>query len=357
MTLIALDVDQKPFADWPDRALFWVKALDLQRAGRRPAVGARIGGGGAVLSARASPTSPSQLRAALEQFPGVKLIPFGWVAFFIFLYILLIGPGDYFFLKKVLKRMELTWITFPTIVVTVSLLAYFAAYVVKGNELRVNKVDVVDVDQAAGLVAGQHAGRTSSARRTATTTSRGRPAAARPRRRRRPTPAPAATPPRPPAGTEVVMSWFGVARDRVRRHGELEPAVQLRRRRLRLRSPTGERRGARGRPRSRSGAPSASPPAGSGPAAPLVEADLQPGRDRPARRDRHQPPGRPAGGRDRSPSASRSTCSARSAPGRRSGSSCTQRPQPLGLPQGRSGSSYLPDQPYEPRTSGSTGPT
>ena len=42
--------------------------------------------------------------------------------------------------------MELTWITFPTIVVTVSLLAYYAAYVVKGTDLRVNKIDVVDVD-------------------------------------------------------------------------------------------------------------------------------------------------------------------------------------------------------------------
>ena len=39
--------------------------------------------------------------------------------------------------------MELTWITFPTIVVTVSLLAYYAAYVVKGTDLRVNKIDVV----------------------------------------------------------------------------------------------------------------------------------------------------------------------------------------------------------------------
>src|SRR5207245_2381881 len=75
-------------------------------------------------------------------------------AFFIFLYILLIGPGDYLFLKRVLKRMELTWITFPTIVVTVSLLAYYAAYVVKGKELRVNKVDVVDIDQTTGLARG-----------------------------------------------------------------------------------------------------------------------------------------------------------------------------------------------------------
>ncbi len=42
--------------------------------------------------------------------------------------------------------MELTWITFPTIVVTVSLLAYYAAYVVKGTDLRVNKMDVIDID-------------------------------------------------------------------------------------------------------------------------------------------------------------------------------------------------------------------
>ena len=96
----------------------------------------------------------TQLRASLEQFRGVKLIPFGWVAFFIFLYILLIGPGDYFFLKKVLKRMELTWITFPTIVVAVSLVAYYAAYLLKGNDLLVNQVDVVDVDQVNGLVRG-----------------------------------------------------------------------------------------------------------------------------------------------------------------------------------------------------------
>jgi len=72
-----------------------------------------------------------------------------------FLYILLIGPGDYFFLKKVLRnRMELTWITFPTIVIAVSLGAYFAAYFVKGRDLRVNKVDVLDVDSVTGMARG-----------------------------------------------------------------------------------------------------------------------------------------------------------------------------------------------------------
>ena len=31
VTLIAIDVDQKPFSDWPDRSLFWVRAIDLKR--------------------------------------------------------------------------------------------------------------------------------------------------------------------------------------------------------------------------------------------------------------------------------------------------------------------------------------
>ena len=156
VTLITLDVDQKPFSDWPDRSLFWVRALDLKRPrGRRERAGPAMAPGRDSVP-MASRTSRASFAAALEQFPGVKLIPFGWVAFFIFLYILLIGPGDYFFLKKVLKRMELTWITFPTIVLTVSLVAYYAAYVLKGNDLLVNKIDLVDIDQEAGDRPRQH---------------------------------------------------------------------------------------------------------------------------------------------------------------------------------------------------------
>ena len=150
VTLVGLDVDGPPFASWADRGLFWVKTLDFHPAASTASANqarARfIQSGNADLS--------SKLRAALEQFPGVKLIPFGWVAFFIFLYILMIGPGDYLFLRRVLKRMELTWITFPTIVVAVSALAYWAAYRAKGTELRVNQVDMVDVDIPAKRVRG-----------------------------------------------------------------------------------------------------------------------------------------------------------------------------------------------------------
>src|SRR5204862_2295257 len=88
----------------------------------------------------------SSLRTNLEQFPDVSNISFGWVALFIFIYILVVGPLDYFFLKKVVKRLELTWITFPTVVLIVSTVSYFTAYALKGNDLLINKADLVDID-------------------------------------------------------------------------------------------------------------------------------------------------------------------------------------------------------------------
>src|SRR5205807_1480527 len=78
----------------------------------------------------------------------------GWLAILIVLYILLIGPIEYYFLKRVLGRLELTWITFPNIVLTVSLAAYFSAYSIKGRELKVNKLDVIDIDPAGERVYG-----------------------------------------------------------------------------------------------------------------------------------------------------------------------------------------------------------
>jgi hypothetical protein len=210
VTVIAIDVDQEPFSKWPDRALFWTRALDLRRHRADQATsGGNIGGGSRFYQSGVSDLS-SQLRIALEQFPGVRLIPFGWVAFFIFLYILLIGPGDYFFLKKVLKRMELTWITFPTIVVTVSLVAYYAAYLLKGNDLLVNKVDVVDIDQPAGLTRGatwislfSPQNRDYGIRAIPLPLDRDPPPVALSN----------ADPPRPPAGTEVLTSWFSAPED------------------------------------------------------------------------------------------------------------------------------------------------
>ncbi|MCG8451125.1 MAG: hypothetical protein MI725_16275, partial [Pirellulales bacterium] len=97
----------------------------------------------------------AQFRDALEsKFIGVEVVPFGVVALLVGVYILLIGPGDYFLVHKVFRRAELTWLTFPLIVVAISVVAYWLANWMKGDQMRVNQVEIVDVDTLSGQVRG-----------------------------------------------------------------------------------------------------------------------------------------------------------------------------------------------------------
>lgn len=148
VTLVAFDVDKLPFSAWAGQADFWTQL----RASVAPPVQARPD---ANPHMNQQPGDlAAQLQNNLETPPDVPVISFGWVALFIFIYILIVGPLDYFFLKKVVKRLELTWITFPTVVLVISAVAYFAAYSIKGNDQKISKVDVIDFDPSSGQVYG-----------------------------------------------------------------------------------------------------------------------------------------------------------------------------------------------------------
>jgi hypothetical protein len=154
VTVLAFDLDRPPFTEFSQRAEFWDWVLREGGANR-----ASAGSDGKPLSASTGTTEAEDdlaiaLRMHMDTFAGVPVISFGWIALLIGLYILLIGPVEYFFLKRVLGRLELTWITFPVIVATVSLAAYFTAYSFKGRELKINKFDVVDIDPRSGRAHG-----------------------------------------------------------------------------------------------------------------------------------------------------------------------------------------------------------
>jgi hypothetical protein len=145
---VAGDPDRPPLAKWSDRPRLLAKLLNLPGDRR-----AEFNENAAVMHYGYDDLA-GQLRGALDRFTGVRQAPFWLVAGLIVVYILLIGPGDYFFLRKVVRRMEWTWLTFPAIVVLVSLAAYVLAYWLKGDQLRVHEVDLVDVDAASGRVRG-----------------------------------------------------------------------------------------------------------------------------------------------------------------------------------------------------------
>ena len=145
---LATDLDRPPLARWKDRKLLVAMLLDA------PSSPTEETDPNAAIMDYGNTDMAGQLRRALDRFTGVRLVPFWLVALLIIGYIILIGPVDYFFLRKLVRRMELTWITFPCIVLGVSLGAYFLAYWLKGDQLRINQVDLVDVDSQSGRVRG-----------------------------------------------------------------------------------------------------------------------------------------------------------------------------------------------------------
>jgi hypothetical protein len=144
VVLVAFDLDQKPFSSWAGQPDFWKKLHEKLRA--KPFEPAPVSGMPRYNANQFGNELAGAMERSLENFTDIPVISFGWVALFILIYILIVGPLDYFFLKKVVKRLELTWITFPTVVLVVSAVAYFAAYAIKGNDLKINKLDLIDID-------------------------------------------------------------------------------------------------------------------------------------------------------------------------------------------------------------------
>ena len=150
VTMLAFDVDGGGFLNWDNNSEFWKALLSLYPLAENR------NSWSYDWDAQSKPgmEAAGNFATTMESFGEMPVVSFFLVAVFILGYILLIGPVDYFFLKKVAKRLEWTWITFPTLVLVVSVGAYFAAYYIKGDEMRLNKVDLIDLDLGHQRVAG-----------------------------------------------------------------------------------------------------------------------------------------------------------------------------------------------------------
>jgi Protein of unknown function (DUF1549) len=147
---VGLDLDRPPFLAWRGRVSFIDRLLARPQAAEQSSDRRVLG----QVTELGYTDLAGQLHLALSQFAGVQLVPFAVVAALVAVYILCIGPLDYLFLKKIVGRMELTWVTFPALVLAFSGGTYWLAHLLKGDQLRTNLVDVVDVDAESGLVRG-----------------------------------------------------------------------------------------------------------------------------------------------------------------------------------------------------------
>jgi hypothetical protein len=133
ITVLMFSPEREPFRSWKNLPTFWSKLAEVpgdlyasSDYGYRGEVGSD-GIFGAMIDTR-----------------QVHKLPVEWLLLLLIVYLVVIGPLDQFWLKKIGKPM-LTWITFPCYVVMFSLLIYFIGYKLRAGESEWNEFHMVDV--------------------------------------------------------------------------------------------------------------------------------------------------------------------------------------------------------------------
>ena len=137
------DLSEKPLKNWRDRTTLVRNIMQWNRAQER---GTQVPRSGAMLQLGYNDIA-GQIRSALDQFEGVRVVPFSVILIILTAYWLVIGLFDWFFVHKVLKRPILTWITFPLWIVLFSVLTYVLAAPGRPGVEQWNTLDIWDVEQ------------------------------------------------------------------------------------------------------------------------------------------------------------------------------------------------------------------
>ena len=140
VTALLFSPEREPMRSWKNLPTFWTKLTEVSPALYTTEAFSQNGN-----------SSVDGVFGAMIDSKQVRKLPVGWLLMLLIVYLLVIGPVDQMWLKR-LKRPMLTWITFPCYVVLFSLLIYFIGYRLRAGETEWNELHVVDV-----LVNGEQA--------------------------------------------------------------------------------------------------------------------------------------------------------------------------------------------------------
>lgn len=153
IVFVSFDLDSKQIMDWKGFTSLVSRLVSGSDRGKEEQTVPRSSRGSSV-SHFGYEDLIGQLRVPLDRFSKVKFVKFALIAALIGLYILCIGPGDYFFLRKLLGKMELTWITFPLISLLFCGLAIGISRMTRPNVIQLNQLEIIDIDTIEGRVRG-----------------------------------------------------------------------------------------------------------------------------------------------------------------------------------------------------------
>ena len=149
VTWIGIDIDQQPFRNWSGSDSLLVELLGERGTTKR-----------ADETQHESLDLAGQLRQAIDQFPGVAVLPFELIAGLGLLYVACLYPLDWWIVSRLRpagggRRAWLSWLSLPLLVAALSVLAWWSGHRWKGTSWRTSAAELIDLDVASGLVRGQ----------------------------------------------------------------------------------------------------------------------------------------------------------------------------------------------------------
>jgi hypothetical protein len=137
VTGLMFSPEREPMRSWKNLSVFWAKLAEV------PAV-AYLTRNTSNPSAGYSTIGSDGIFGAMIDSRQIHKLPIEWLLLLLLVYLVVIGPLDQFWLKRIGKPM-LTWITFPCYVVLFSLVIYLIGYKLRAGESEWNELHLVDV--------------------------------------------------------------------------------------------------------------------------------------------------------------------------------------------------------------------
>ena len=135
VTALLFSPEREPVRSWKNLPVFWAKLAEVPAALYVYK----------DLSAQGGWSSDGIFGAMIDT-RQVHKLPVGWLLLLLLVYLVVIGPFDQYWLRKIGRPM-LTWITFPCYVVGFSFVIYFIGYKLRAGDSEWNELHVVDVLQ------------------------------------------------------------------------------------------------------------------------------------------------------------------------------------------------------------------
>lgn len=150
VTFAAIDLDAPAIQQWSGGQRLTARVLGLSGG----AGGQGADSGGALVKRGFNDLAGEAYVKLGESFEGVTTTPMTALVAAVVAYLAIIGPGAYLLGHRVLGRTGAAWVVLPLVIVAVGVAAYAWRGQSTGDRVRVNQLELVDVDCQTGFERG-----------------------------------------------------------------------------------------------------------------------------------------------------------------------------------------------------------